>query len=109
MAGDGLLPAKLATVSKRGAPVKITILTAVLVAVIAGVAPIDAIAARANAGTLAAFTAVSVCMLVMRRRAPAATRTFRTPLALTVGTIAILGGLQMFFCLPTMTQVLFLC
>src|SRR3546814_4372908 len=69
MARDGLLPAKLATVSKRGAPVKITILTAVLVAVIAGVAPIDAIAALANAGTLAAFTAVSVCMLVTIGRA----------------------------------------
>ncbi|HVI98009.1 MAG TPA: amino acid permease [Sphingomonas sp.] len=108
MARDGLLPARLATVSKRGAPVKITILTAVLVAVIAGVAPIDAIAALANAGTLAAFTAVSVCMLVMRRRAPDAPRTFRTPLAPVVGTIAILGCIYLFFSLPTKTQIFFL-
>src|SRR3546814_9472909 len=103
------ISAKLATVSKRGAPVKITILTAVLVAVIAGVAPIDAIAALANAGTLAAFTAVSVCMLVMRRRAPDAPRTFRTPLAPVVGTIAILGCIYLFFSLPTKTEVFFLC
>src|SRR3546814_14095391 len=109
MARDGLLPAKLATVSKRGAPVKITILTAVLVAVIAGVAPIDAIAALANAGTLAAFTAVSVCMLVMRRRAPDAPRTFRTPLAPVAGTIAILGCIYLFFSLPTKTDVFFPC
>src|SRR3546814_17349029 len=70
MARDGLLPAKLATVSKRGAPVKITILTAVLVAVIAGVAPTDAIDAPAKSGTLAPFTAVSVCMQVLRRGSP---------------------------------------
>ncbi|HVI97816.1 MAG TPA: APC family permease, partial [Sphingomonas sp.] len=108
MARDVLLPAKLATVSKRGAPVKITILTAVLVAVIAGVAPIDAIAALANAGTLAAFTAVSVCMLVMRKRAPDAPRTFRTPLAPVVGTIAILGCIYLFFSLPTKTELFFL-
>src|SRR3546814_8904567 len=61
MARDGLLPAKLATVSKRGAPVKITILTAVLVAGIEGVAPIDAIAALAHEGTFAAAMGRSQC------------------------------------------------
>ena len=91
-----------------GPPVRITVLTAVLVAVIAGLAPIDAIAALANAGTLAAFTAVSVCMLVMRRRAPDAPRTFRTPLAPVVGTVAILGGIYLFFSLPTKTELFFL-
>jgi len=108
MARDGLLPGSLATVSRRGSPVRITVLTAVLVAVIAGVAPIDTIAALANAGTLAAFTAVSICMLVMRKRAPDAPRTFRTPLAPVVGTVAILGCIYLFFSLPTKTQVFFL-
>ncbi|MCM8732125.1 amino acid permease [Hephaestia sp. GCM10023244] len=108
MARDGLLPAKLAVVSRRGSPVRITLLTAVFVAFIAGVAPIDAIAALANAGTLAAFTAVSVCMLVLRKRAPDAPRTFRTPLAPVVGTVAILGCIYLFFSLPTRTQLFFL-
>jgi APA family basic amino acid/polyamine antiporter len=108
MARDGLLPEKLAVVSKRGSPVRITVLTAVLVAIIAGVAPIDAIAALANAGTLAAFTAVSVCMLVMRRRAPDAARTFRTPLAPVVGAVAIAGCVYLFFSLPTRTELFFL-
>jgi APA family basic amino acid/polyamine antiporter len=108
MARDGLLPESLATVSRRGSPVRITLLTAVLVAAIAGFAPIDAIAALANAGTLAAFTAVSVCMLVMRRRAPEAPRTFRTPLAPIVGTVAIVGCIYLFFSLPTRTELFFL-
>jgi APA family basic amino acid/polyamine antiporter len=109
MARDGLLPQSLAVVSKRGSPVRITILTGVLVAAIAGFAPIDEIAALANAGTLAAFTAVSVCMLIMRRREPDAKRTFRTPLAPVVGTVAIVGCIYLFFSLPAKTEIFFLC
>lgn len=108
MARDGLLPASLATVSRRGTPVRITILTAVLVAIIAGVMPIDAIAALANAGTLAAFVAVCICMLVMRRRAPEAARTFRTPAAPLVGSVGVLGCLYLFFSLPERTKLYFL-
>ena len=108
MARDGLLPAPLAKVSRRGTPARITAMTAVLVSIIAGVMPIDAIAALANAGTLAAFTAVSVCMLVMRRRAPEAPRTFRTPAAPLVGTTAIVGCAYLFVSLPQRTQGYFL-
>lgn len=108
MARDGLIPAALAKVSRRGTPVRITLATAALVAIIAGVMPIDAIAALANAGTLAAFAAVCICMMVMRRRAPDAARTFRTPLAPVVGTIGVLGCVYLFFSLPQRTQWYFL-
>jgi basic amino acid/polyamine antiporter, APA family len=109
MARDGFLPSSLATVSAtRGTPVRITLITAVLVAIIAGVMPIDAIAALANAGTLAAFIAVSVAMLVLRRRDPGAVRTFRTPLAWLVGPVAVLGCLYLFASLPAKTQEYFL-
>jgi APA family basic amino acid/polyamine antiporter len=107
MARDGLLPQALAKVSARGTPVRITVMTAVLVAIIAGVMPIDAIAALANAGTLAAFTAVCVAMLVMRRRAPDAPRTFRTPAAWPVGIVGVLGCLYLFSSLPSRTQLYF--
>jgi basic amino acid/polyamine antiporter, APA family len=109
MARDGFLPVRLAAVDpKRGTPVRITVITAVLVAIIAGVMPIDAIAALANAGTLAAFISVAVAMLVLRRRDPDALRTFRTPLAWVVGPVAVLGCLYLFYSLPVRTQEYFL-
>src|SRR5262249_5647485 len=64
MARDGLLPKALSAVSARtGAPVTMTVLTGVIVAVIAGLVPLREIAELANAGTLVAFIAVAVCML----------------------------------------------
>ncbi len=108
MARDGLLPRGLATVSRRGTPVRITLFTAIIVAVIAGLVPLDEIAALANAGTLAAFVAVAACMLIMRRREPNAERRFRTPAAGVVGIVAILGCLYLFVSLPIKTQLYFL-
>ena len=107
MARDGLLPASLAQVSRRGTPVRITIFTALVVMLFAGFLPIDAIAALANAGTLVAFIAVSVCMLVLRRRSPDARRPFRTPAAWLVGSGAIFGCLYLFASLPSDTQTWF--
>jgi APA family basic amino acid/polyamine antiporter len=107
MARDGLLPQSLARVSGRGSPVRITIFTAVVVAVLAGLIPLAELAALANAGTLTAFIAVALCMLVMRRRAPDAERLFRTPFAWPVGLVAILGCLYLIYSLPQRTQIWF--
>ncbi|WCT73484.1 amino acid permease [Sphingomonas naphthae] len=103
MARDGFLPAGLAQVSKRGTPARIVIFTAIVVAVIAGVLPIDEIAALANAGTLIAFAAVGLCLIVMRRRAPELPRPFRAPLGVLVGIGAIAGCAYLFLSLPTKT------
>ncbi len=109
MSRDGLLPRGLSKVNPRsGTPVAITLFTAVLVAALAGVARLDEIAALANAGTLAAFTAVAVCLLVLRRRDPQRQRVFRTPLAWVVGPVAILGCAYLFWSLPQRTQLWFL-
>ena len=107
VARDGLLPAPLARVSKRGTPVRITIFTAIVTAVFAGLIPLTAIAALANAGTLAAFVAVCAAMLVMRRREPDRERRFRTPAAWAVGVLGILGCLYLFISLPVRTQIFF--
>lgn len=110
MSRDGLLPRGLSKVNPRtGTPVATTLFTATLVAALAGVARLDEIAALANAGTLAAFTAVAVCLLVLRKRAPSRPRVFRTPLAWVVGPVAILGCLYLFWSLPQRTQIWFLC
>lgn len=106
MARDGLLPPALAKVDARtGTPVRITILTAVIVGTLAGFVPLDQIAALANAGTLIAFIAVATCMLVLRRRSPDAPRLFRAPLPWLVGPGAILGCAYLFASLPTRTQL----
>jgi APA family basic amino acid/polyamine antiporter len=108
MARDGLLPTKLARVSARGTPVRITLFTAVVVAIIAGIFPLADIAALANAGTLAAFIAVCAAMLAMRRREPNAPRRFTTPLPWVVGTLGIIGCAYLFWSLPVKTQTYFL-
>lgn len=108
MARDGLLPRSLARVSGRGSPVRITLFTAVIVAALAGIVPLDELAALANAGTLTAFIAVCVCMLIMRVREPNAPRKFRTPLPWVVGVGGILGCLYLLYSLPWTTQRYFL-
>jgi basic amino acid/polyamine antiporter, APA family len=106
MARDGLLPEGLATVHRtRGTPVLMTTLTGIIVALIAAVVPLDKIALLANAGTLCAFIAVAVCLLVLRVRDPNRARAFRAPLAWVVGPICILGCLYLFLNgLPAFTQ-----
>ncbi len=109
MSRDGLLPRGLSKVSARtGTPIATTLFTAVLVAALAGVARLDEIAALANAGTLAAFTAVGLCLVVLRVREPGRVRKFRTPLAFIVGPLAVIGCLYLFFSLPSKTQLYFL-
>jgi len=108
VARDGLLPSSLARVSSRGTPVRITVFTAVVTSVFAGLIPLASIAALANAGTLAAFIAVCAAMLVLRRREPDTERKFKAPLAWVVGPIGILGCLYLFISLPNRTQLFFL-
>jgi len=108
VARDGLLPGPLARVSSRGTPVRITIFTAIVTSVFAGLIPLTAIAALANAGTLAAFVAVCAAMLVLRVREPDRERRFRTPLPWVVGTVGILGCIYLFISLPNRTQLFFL-
>ncbi|WP_174279181.1 amino acid permease [Sphingomonas bacterium] len=107
MARDGFLPPALATVSSRGTPARITALTALFVAVIAGLAPLDLIASLANAGTLCAFIAVAASVLVWRRREPAARRPFRMPAAWVIAPLAIIGCLYLFTSLSGLTQRFF--
>ena len=108
MARDGFLPPALAKISTRGTPARITAVTAVFVAILAGLLPLDVIASLANAGTLCAFVAVAACVLVLRRRSPEARRPFRTPGAWVVAPAAILGCCYLFMSLQVVTQVSFL-
>jgi len=107
MSRDGLLPPALAKLSPRRTPVRITIFTAIVVGVLAGLVPLNDLVALANAGTLTAFIAVCAAMLTMRRRDPEAKRLFRTPFPWVTGLIGILGCAYLFYSLPRTTQIWF--
>ncbi|MGD0143989.1 MAG: amino acid permease, partial [Rhizomicrobium sp.] len=110
MARDGLLPERLSRISKaRGTPVLMTVLTGIVVAALAATLKLDQIVLLANAGTLCAFIAVALCMLVLRLREPNRARVFRSPLAWIVGPVCIVGCLYLFLNgLPAFTQLWFL-
>jgi basic amino acid/polyamine antiporter, APA family len=108
MARDGLLPQRLSTVNpKTGTPVLMTMVTAVVVAAIAAFLPLRDIASLANAGTLVAFIAVAVCMLVLMRRNPARPRIFGPGATWVIAVVAILGCIYLFTSLQTKTIVYF--
>jgi basic amino acid/polyamine antiporter, APA family len=97
MARDGLLPRSLAAVHpKRGTPVIMTSLTGLVAAGLAGTLDLSQIALLANAGTLCAFIAVSLCLLVLRVREPGRPRVFRVPLAWVVAPFCIVGCIYLF-------------
>lgn len=97
MARDGLLPRSWSRVhSKLGTPIFVTILTAVVTSVLAGLLTLGEIASLANAGTLAAFIAVAISVMVLRQREPMRVRPFRMPAAWFVAPLAIAGCLYLF-------------
>ena len=77
---DGLLPAWIGEVSPRTrTPYRITIATAVVVAVLAAFVPLKTLAEMVSIGTLFAFVVVAVAVAVLRRTKPRMKRPFRTP------------------------------
>ena len=108
MARDGLLPRSLARVSTRGVPAVVTVFTAVVVAALAGVMRLDELASLANAGTLAAFFAVGLSLVVLRVRDPNRPRVFKAPLWWLVGAITMIGCVVFFLSLQARTQLWFL-
>jgi APA family basic amino acid/polyamine antiporter len=110
MSRDGLLPRRFSQVSRKfGAPVVMTLITGLFVACVGGLLPLDRIAELANAGTLAAFSAVAVAMIVFRIKRPDLKRVFSCPLWWLVGPLAIAGCLYLFISLPVSTMIAFVC
>jgi APA family basic amino acid/polyamine antiporter len=105
MARDGLLPSFVAKVNKNGAPALITLLTGLFVAVFAGFVPLEEIASLSNAGTLIAFVAVCLSMIVLRIRKPEWKRTFKTPVFWLTGPFAIAGCVFIFTGLRMQSQI----
>ena len=109
MSRDGLLPAAFSRIHPRfNTPHVITILTGIAVALFAAFFPVGQLANISNSGTLFAFAAVSIAVLVLRRTDPARRRPFRTPAVALTAPIAIAGCVYLFVSLDHRSIVLFL-
>ncbi len=101
MARDGLLPEKLAEVHpKWKTPYVVTAITGVVVAIAAAFLPVGQLADIANAGTLYAFVAVAISVMMLRKIDPSRARAFRVPGLAIIGPLTIAGCLFLFFNLP---------
>lgn len=104
MSRDGLLPANIATIHPQThSPIKIVVLTGILIAIIAGVAPINHAAELVNIGTLAAFTFVCAGVILFRRTHPDIERPFKLPFSPAIPLLGILFCVYLMLNLPTVT------
>jgi APA family basic amino acid/polyamine antiporter len=109
MSRDRLLPGWLSAVHPRyRTPWLISLITGVVIAVIAALVPLETLADMVNIGTLFAFVLVSIGVLVLRRTRPDLPRAFRTPWVPVVPILAVLACLFLMLNLGTLTWWRFL-
>lgn len=108
MSRDGLLPAAFSKIHpKFNTPHVITIITGVAVALFAAFFPVGQLANISNSGTLFAFAAVSIAVMVIRRTDPDRRRPFKTPLIYLTAPLAIAGCVYLFYSLDSKSKALF--
>ena len=108
MARDGLLPDRLSAVHPRfRTPWVVTIVTGVFVAIAAAFLPVGTLADYSNAGTLFAFAAVSLGVMILRKKDPSRARPFRTPALYLVAPLSIAGCALLFVNLNVESKLLF--
>lgn len=104
MSRDRLLPPVFSRVNERtGTPVRVSVVTGVVVAVIAALVPLGELAELVNIGTLFAFVLVAVGVVVLRRTRPDLPRAFRTPWVPVVPILAVLASFYLMLNLPALT------
>jgi APA family basic amino acid/polyamine antiporter len=96
MARDRMLPPGVARVHPRfRTPARMTMITGLVVALLAAVYPLDILLRLVNIGTLSAFAIVCAGVLVLRIVNPGAPRPFRAPLAPIFTVLGALGCLYL--------------
>lgn len=109
MSRDGLLPTSIAKIDTRSStPRRLIWSMGILMALIAGLFPITAIASLVNIGTLAAFIAVSISVIVLRYTKPNLPRPFKTPFSPFIPLLGILMSLYLMSSLPLTTWMSFI-
>jgi basic amino acid/polyamine antiporter, APA family len=108
MSRDGLLPQMFSKIHpKYNTPHIITMITGVAVALFAAFFPVGQLANISNSGTLFAFAAVSIAVMMLRRTDPTRNRPFRTPAVMITAPLAIAGCLYLFYKLDIKSIILF--
>jgi APA family basic amino acid/polyamine antiporter len=108
MSRDGLLPPLFSQIHPTlRTPWVSSALIGVIVAIIAGLTPIDTLAKLVNIGTLFAFVLVSIGVIVLRRNAPGLTRGFRVPAIPLIPILSVVGALFLMANLPLETWIRF--
>jgi basic amino acid/polyamine antiporter, APA family len=108
MSRDRLLPRGLAAVHpKYGTPYKITLITGVIVAALAGFVPLTELANLVNIGTLFAFVLVSIGVIILRRTRPDLHRSFRVPAVPLLPILSVLACFYLMLNLPGETWLRF--
>jgi basic amino acid/polyamine antiporter, APA family len=108
MSRDRLLPPVFSRINQRtGAPVRVSITTGIIVAIISAFVPLKELAELVNIGTLFAFVVVAAGVLLLRRNRPDLHRAFRTPWVPFVPILSILFSVYLMLNLATATWVRF--
>ncbi len=107
MSRDGLLPRGLAMTNTRDAPVRITVVVGVLIAVAATAFPMSKLEEMVNVGTLFAFVLVSAGVIILRRTRPDLNRGFRAPFVPALPILSIVACLWLMVNLTVLTWIRF--
>jgi len=109
MSRDRLLPQGVSKVHPRfGTPYITTIITCVIVALVAGLTEIQTVGEMTSIGTLFAFVVVCAAVLRLRQTRPDAKRPFRVPFGPVFPVLGIVSCLYLMLSLPVLTWVRFL-
>jgi APA family basic amino acid/polyamine antiporter len=100
MSRDGLLPKRLSSVHpKFHTPFFATWMVGLFFGVVAAFVPLNILTELINIGTLAAFSLVSIAVVIMRKKRPDLKRTFRVPF------VPVIPALAVIFCVMLMTYL----
>ena len=106
---DGLLPRYFSVVNPTTkTPVRTTVITGLVMAIMAGLTPLGVLAELVNIGTLAAFVLVCGGVIMLRRTHPDMPRPFKMPFGIVLAALGMLSCGALIAFLPFETHLRFL-